>query len=416
MTLEQIVAELRRINDAANGRELTTAEQTRWDELTRQAETIKAASTRAAAVEALSATAPKAGANRMTSGDCCTPPGYTATPQNGQRWRTPDGRELRSYGAQDSMAEGTRAALVERGIDPGELSLGAILRAKMTSDYRNLTDGEAKLLRGDMTEGSNTSGGFLVPEVLSAMWWDLPRAQSVLLRAGAQRVPMTSDRMAIARVITDPTHETKAELAAFSGSAPKVGSIGLTAHTFGQVVNVSEELLMDAPNCSQIIETTLAMSLATQIDSWFLKGTGSAEPTGLLLNEDLSTAAAATDWDGLMLGMTQAEEAHGEPTAWIVSPGDYNAMRSTRVDSGDGAYLLPPDDVKALKRLVSGQISDGTVLVGDFSSVVLGVRMDPRIEVSNTAGDSFETFARKIRIVGRMDIATGIPAHICKCS
>jgi HK97 family phage major capsid protein len=419
MNLEHIAAELRKIHTAADGRELTAEERTRWDALTAQAEAAKASNRRYAEMTAIAASAPRAGSNRMAPG-CETAPGVAemaATSNHGtERWRAADGSEVRAYKPEASMAEHRREAMAEQGILLDELSLGRVLRAKMVNDYRSLTDSEQKLLRADpMSEGVNTAGGFTVPSVLASLWFDLPRNQSVLLQAGARRIDMTSDALTIAKLTADPSMESKAENASFSGGAATFGAINLYPTTCGQVISASEELLQDSPNAGEILEQSLAKALAVQIDAWFLAGTGSAEPTGLLLREGLSTSGAVATWDDLLNGMLEVEKVNGKPASWIASPTTANTLRSQRVDD-TGAYLLPPDDVKALRRLVSNQISDTDVLIGDFSSCVIGVRLNPQIDFSNVSGDSFEKYQRKIRVVSRMACGVAIPQHICLCA
>jgi HK97 family phage major capsid protein len=73
---------------------------------------------------------------------------------------------------------------------------GAVVRALALGDRRGLTDFERRAL----SEGTDASGGFTVPEVLSGAYIDRVRHAMVTMRAGAVTVPMTSDTLHIARL------------------------------------------------------------------------------------------------------------------------------------------------------------------------------------------------------------------------
>ncbi|MBM1309072.1 phage major capsid protein [Sulfitobacter mediterraneus] len=77
------------------------------------------------------------------------------------------------------------------------LSVGQYLRSMVVG-------GKTEAERRALSEGSDSAGGYTVPDVLSAHLIDLARAESVVMRAGAQTVPLTSDTNNIAKVLTDP--------------------------------------------------------------------------------------------------------------------------------------------------------------------------------------------------------------------
>ncbi len=409
MNLEQIVAELRRINEAANGRELTTAEQTRWDELSRQAETIKAATTRAAAVEALSATAPVAGANRMTPGDCCTPLGYTGTGTESRgkttKIMTPSGRELRSFGPAEPMADDEyRSRMADRGVNLDNVSIGRIIAAAVTRRADALTDDEQRVLR-DQTTVSNTGGGYLVPESLHPVVYDLARAKSCYLQAGARVIQMGSEAETIVTVQADPTVECKPELDAFTGSSVVFGAGTLVSQTCGQTILMSRELIQDSANAAAEIEGVLARVIAQTVDYYCIQGSGSGEPSGMINKPGVNTPGAVADYEDMLDRLATLEALNYTPNAYLVGPVLNNTLRKERLDEGAGAWLSIPPEVAGMRRLVSTGVPSGTLILGEWQHAVLGVRMGVEISADDR-GDRFDRYAVQLRAVTR--IAPGL--------
>ena len=73
-----------------------------------------------------------------------------------------------------------------------EFSLGRMVRGMVTGQW----DG-ADLERRAMSEGSDAAGGYLTPEILSGRVIDKVRNQARVLQAGAQTVPLDSDKQSI---------------------------------------------------------------------------------------------------------------------------------------------------------------------------------------------------------------------------
>ena len=65
--------------------------------------------------------------------------------------------------------------------------------------------GGAEAERRVMGDLTGAHGGFLMPDPISANVIDLARNASVVIRAGAITIPMTTKTLRLARVVTDPT-------------------------------------------------------------------------------------------------------------------------------------------------------------------------------------------------------------------
>lgn len=86
--------------------------------------------------------------------------------------------------------------------DYADLSLGRYLRS-MAIGAKNDTERRA------LSEGTDSAGGFTVPTILSSQLIDALRAASVVQRAGAQTVPLTSDSQSIAKVASDRSLQSR---------------------------------------------------------------------------------------------------------------------------------------------------------------------------------------------------------------
>jgi HK97 family phage major capsid protein len=164
-----------------------------------------------------------------------------------------------------------------KGADP-EARVGELIRCAITGNWRNASPSVVAAQR----EGWDSTGGYLVPEEMMRRVVDLARARSVIMQAGAQTVPMETDRMCLARVTTDPTFEYKAEHNAFTGSDIVFGQLNFAAHLIGTLITSSRELAEDAPNFVEIVESVLAQAFATKLDNIAINGMGSTGPDGML--------------------------------------------------------------------------------------------------------------------------------------
>ena len=318
-----------------------------------------------------------------------------------QTWRDRDGRSvyvLTKHGRfQDLPSQSSYRA--------EDLSLGRLIRGIATGDPRKYASAEYKALG----ENSNQAGGFLVPAELSSELIDAARAASVTQRAGALTVPMQSETLTIAKVVTDPTFELKAENAAFTGSDPTFGAVGLTAHTFGTYVTLSRELAADAPNIEDIIMRILSRALAAELDRQALQGSASAEWNGLTINSDIGTTSSvgAIAWEDIATGVVDVQGNNYAPNAYVASPtiaGDLAVLTSGDGVNSAKSWLGPPPNVEPLDQLVTTNCPDANIIIGQWDNLVFGLRQEFMLEATTTGGDAFTKHQLLIKITFRGDV------------
>jgi HK97 family phage major capsid protein len=302
----------------------------------------------------------------------------------------------------------------ERGAS--EMRFGAIIRALATGNKRGLSDLERRALE----EGSDSAGGYTVPEIVAAQWIDRVRNNMVVMRAGARMVPMTSDTLHIARLAQPGAHTSgspatsaanwKDENEAISEAELTLERVTLSAKTLPMYLRMSVELSEDSQNIDQIIETEFAQATALELDRAALLGSGiSPEPRGIRNQSGVSTGSlgSPTNWDWLCNAAGTLWDDNHEPNAAIY--GSSFALTVAKFkDSDTGQPLRRPDALSGITEYRSNQASN-LAFVGDFTQLLVGVRTTFRLEVSRVAGEAFERLQIAVRSYLRADIAVAHP-------
>jgi HK97 family phage major capsid protein len=126
-----------------------------------------------------------------------------------------------------------------------------------------------------LAEATVGAGGALVPAPLSARVIDLARNRTVVFRAGAQTVPMTSQTLALARLTSEGTPAWKTENATITAADMVFDRVTFTARTLVRLITLSVELFKDAdPSSEDVIANAFAGQMAVELDRVALLGTG----------------------------------------------------------------------------------------------------------------------------------------------
>lgn len=323
-------------------------------------------------------------------------------PRDNTEWRDMEGRPVHVLAKGDRWQDLPRHS----DIDP-DARLGEFIKCAITGNWRNASQG----VRAAMSTGGNSSGGYLVPEELARRVIDLARAKSVLMQAGAVTVPMASDRLVMARVSADPTFEVKGENSAFTGSSVTFDQIGFSAFTVGTVITSSRELAEDAPNFVDLIESTLAAAFAAKLDNIGINGADSTHLDGILdwsttngIGETGSVGAIA--WEDLHAAAVGVRLANHEPNAYVVNPdifGDLSILTTGDGSNASKGWLPPPATVASLTPYQTTNIGTASLIVGDFTKFVWGIRQGVLLEVSRDAGNAFEKHQVLVKLTWRGD-------------
>lgn len=265
------------------------------------------------------------------------------------------------------------------------LSIGNFLKATIAGPS---TDAERRAL----AEGTDSAGGFTVPTSLSAQLIDALRAASVVVQAGARTVPLDTNSVAVAKLLTDPVPAWRAENGAVNESDPTFGQVLFEPKSLAVMTKISLELMQDSVNIATELPRILAAALALELDRVALLGSGSApEPRGIANVSGIGTTAlggAFANYAPVLTARTGILTRNGGmPGAVIMNPRDEGAL-SGWTDS-TGQPLNQPRALDGMKFLTTTSIptnggtgtDESTMFVGDFTKLLIGMRQDIRIEI-----------------------------------
>ena len=271
------------------------------------------------------------------------------------------------------------------------LDLRKYLRGIATGDWQ---DADAE--RRAMSEGTNTAGGFLLPTILSSQIIDLVRNQTRVLQAGATIVPMENRTVDVAKWASDPTAAWHSENAAIAPSDATIGKLTLTAQALASNVEVSWELLEDAPGVVDKLQEAFAKAFALKLDLAALYGTGTApEPRGVKNTAGISTAsmgangATLTSWDTLVDAVGRLQDQNEDPNGIIYA--GRTARNLSKLKDTTNQPLQPPEALSGIPRYSTLQVpvnlTQGTsslasdIFTGDWSQLLVGVRTRLMVKV-----------------------------------
>lgn len=298
---------------------------------------------------------------------------------------------LRSDDPEETFALRSRETFVDRvrevrgNSDFGDLTTGAYLRAMVNGPK---TDAEKRAL----AEGTDSAGGYTVPDILSARMIDRMRAASTVFRAGAQTVPLFSDVSYIAKVVTDPVPAWRLENDAVNDSDPTFGRVTFTARSLAVLVKASRELLEDSLNIETVLPNIIAAALAQELDRVALFGSGTApQPRGVANFAGLTasgvTSVELENYGPLIKARTALRTVNSDVTAYIMSPRDEGQLAG--LTATDGQPINVPPAIARVPLLTTSKVptnlgtdtDESVMLAGDWSRLMVGVRSEIRIEI-----------------------------------
>jgi len=289
-----------------------------------------------------------------------------------------------------------------------DINTGKLIKGVVFGDW----DG-ADLERKAAAETSAGAGGVFIPTPVSARVIDYARNIARVFQAGAQTIPMDTATLRVPRLDADITGSWTAEGADISEVDAPFDSVTYSAKKLGVVAAIDNELLEDAPNCSAMIENSLAKACALALDLAALTGSGtSPNPTGLVNDPNVQTIAtigAVTAWDSLASAAQKVRGVNFEPNAYLINPATYKMYANLKDTLGQP--MRPQSTLDGITPLMTNQVPNGSFYLGKWDEMAFGLRAGMRIEVSREAsymssGSLVSAFSRDqtiLRLVVRGD-------------
>lgn len=130
---------------------------------------------------------------------------------------------------------------------------------------------------------SGIDGGYLAPEFWSKQWFGLLRSFSAIDQLPVTRITVPARVAKLPRLTTDLTVSYSGENTAPTATTLGIGQLTYTARKAIAVINVSNELMTDAPETAdQVLRQEGARAIALDRDTQALNGQGGPNPDGLL--------------------------------------------------------------------------------------------------------------------------------------
>jgi HK97 family phage major capsid protein len=303
-------------------------------------------------------------------------------------------------------------------------------RPLSTDQYKNGFDRYARVgmngLTGDILNalqvGTNSEGGFIVPEEFDTMLVEYLQDINQI-RALVNVVSTASDRN-IPVESSLGTATWTAEEAAYTDSDAAFSQVVLGSHKLGTIIKVSEELLQDSFfDVQSYLARNFAKRFGLAEEAAFVAGDGSGKPTGIVGGSGLGKTAAgasAITSDELIDLLHSVPRPYRVRGTWLMNDSTVKLIR--KLKDGDSQYLWQPGlqagqpdmllgrPVVASTAMPAATTGLKSVVFGDMSGYTVADRQGTVLQRLNElyAANGQVGFRAYKRMDGKMVDASGI--------
>lgn len=313
---------------------------------------------------------------------------------------------------------------------PDTVDVGQYLRGVATKNWENAD--RAREVFDNMTTSGDGSG--VVPTLVNSDVWYQLIGRLAITESGARVMVLPNGSYDVPQESTSPSASWLAEMDTMSDAGGAFSKVGIAPHKLGALVEVSNELLSDAPQLAdEVIRTSLVNAMTRALNTGFLVGSGASnQPTGIFEASGLSggdQSEAALTPDLLITAFHNVAGVGGNPAniRLIAHPNAAIALDAYRENDGgtdEGAYLYSstPATIANMARVVTdaAPFTSGTpdvahVLVGDFAQGAM-IYQFGNMTVAIDPYGSFDKDAVRFRATMRVDIAVRQPTLLYSLS
>ena len=329
---------------------------------------------------------------------------------------------------------------VPRGYKPYKhwATLGDQLHAMLQSPdefvrtHKEATKGMQDLAIQGMNEGVGSEGGFLImPEFSQEI---LRRTYENNLINETRRMTTSTNSMTFPREKeTSRANGSRhggiqafwtAEGATITDSKPALGEFNLKLQKLAAVVNLTDELMADAPALGSYINEVVPSELDFKIGDAIIRGTGNGQPLGILNSDALITVAAETDQvadtivvqniDKMWARLNVRSQANAK---WYINQNVQPLLAGLARDVGTGGQLVynPPGGISAapfatlegvpvvVTEFNSSKGDVGDIILADLSQYVTLSKAGAGIQQDISMHVHFLTAQQALRFIIRLD-------------
>jgi HK97 family phage major capsid protein len=283
-----------------------------------------------------------------------------------------------------------------------------VWKDKEINYWQALFSGRAhpELIKRSMMEGIGSEGGFLVPTEYEKQIHDvaleneivMPRANVIPMTTNQKEVPAFEIGSHASHLFGGFSASYVAEKGTISEASPRVRRMEFNLCKLTALVEMSGELVEDADEES--ITSLCGKGLAWYRDYYFLRGTGAAEPQGVLnancliaVTKPTGQASSTIIYQNLADMLSRLHPACFNNSVWLAHPTTIPQLLQLSVPVGTGGAHYPVlqesnGGFKLLTRpcLFTEKLpalgTQGDILLADFSQFAIGLKKGMRIDHS----------------------------------
>ncbi|MBU3736562.1 MAG: phage major capsid protein [Methylobacterium sp.] len=235
----------------------------------------------------------------------------------------------------------------------------------------------------EMAAGNPSAGGYLVgTDHRDDLFIESLRARSIAFQAGVRTLTGLKGNRSIPKLTGNSTFGWIQEGVDAALSDPALGSVELSPRTIAGGVAMTRRLLMQsAPSVEMMVRDDLMTGCALAIDLAVFEGTGAAgTPRGLVNHPDINTVSVSTDGSPTFAEIVQfeseiaADNALSGSLKYVTTPAVRGKLKTTSRDGGGHGFMfiLEGEQANGYPVLTSTQLTQHTLLFGDWSQIVVG--------------------------------------------
>ncbi|MBK3532434.1 phage major capsid protein [Streptomyces sp. MBT67] len=252
------------------------------------------------------------------------------------------------------------------------------------SEYRAISGGVA------------SEGGYTVPSGVSGKYIDALKSKSTFLRGLPESsvIPFASADFSVPQLVSSTGADYVAEGQVIPEGQMVWGEVKFTAKKIGEIQWASSEVLEDsAVDQRRVIADNLLRDASLKFDADAFVGSGSNPVKGIIsqgVTTTLGAGRTTVTYDDLADAVARIEATNGTPSVVWASVDTAAALRKEKA-AGSGVYQGgSPTDAPAatawgLPILPSTFLPAKTVIVADASRVIVGIRRNATIRISEDA-------------------------------
>lgn len=341
----------------------------------------------------------------------------------------------------DETSRGIRFGRMARAIAAARQEGAGATRAISIISDRYKDRELADMCSRAMETGDPKSGGFLVPDQVLAEIAPLYRANVVIFKLGARRLPMPNGSLSINRIAGGATAQYIGEGKSGTGSKLTIARLNLKNKKLRGLVVVTNDLLaVSDAEVDAMVRDDAVMTLAEKIDYTALLSPGTEySPRGLKYSDGILTVTIGAQIDAddppKFIQKLMENKVTMRSPGWVVPPVIWLALYNLKTSTG--AYIYRdemrsgrlegfPIEVSQQIPIRDAEANDPTdMTLGDWSEFIFGSGRSMEIATSTEAtvtdeeGNTvnlFDTDQSALRFIDTHDMGPRRPQAFAWCS